>query len=83
VLIIDEIQEFLNINPSIFSDMKELWDRYLGKSQVLLIFMGSIHSLMHKIFEDAKEPLFGRADRVIHLAAFTIAELKAINKLWA
>lgn len=78
VLIIDEIQEFLNINPSVFSDIQELWDRYLDKSMIQLIMMGSIYSLMHKIFEDSQEPLFGRADRILQLKPFTISQLKLI-----
>lgn len=80
VLIIDEIQEFFTINPSIFSEMQELWDRYLFESKVQLILMGSVYSLMHKIFEDAKEPLFGRADRIIRLKPFLISELNKILK---
>jgi len=82
VLIIDEIQEFLHINPSVFSDMQKLWDEYLFKSKVQLILMGSIFSLMHKIFEDSHEPLFGRADRILRLKPFTISQLNAILKCY-
>lgn len=39
VLIIDEIQEFLNINPAVYSEIQELWDRYLFQSQIQLIVM--------------------------------------------
>lgn len=80
VLIIDEMQEFFNINPSVFSDMQKLWDQYLFQSKVLLILMGSVHSLMHKIFEDSHEPLFGRADRILRLQPFTLNQLSAILK---
>lgn len=78
VLIIDEIQEFFNINPSVFSEIQMLWDRYLFQSKVQLIVMGSIYSLMHKIFEDSKEPLFGRADKIVRLKPFSLAELHSI-----
>lgn len=78
VLIIDEIQEFLTINPSVFSDIQELWDRYLDKSKIQLIMMGSVYSLMHKIFQDSHEPLFGRADRTLFLQPFTISQLQSI-----
>lgn len=80
VLVIDEIQEFLNINASVFSDMQELWDRYLFESKMQLLVMGSIHSLMHKIFQDSREPLFGRADRILRLQPFSISQLHAILK---
>ena len=65
-IVIDEFQEFLSINPSIYSDMQNSWDRYKDKSKINLLLCGSIYSLMVKIFENAKEPLFGRANKKIH-----------------
>lgn len=78
VLIIDEFQEFYHINPSVYSDIQQLWDLHKFQSKVQVLFLGSVHSLMHKIFEGAKEPLFGRADRMIHLRPFTIKDLYTI-----
>ena len=43
-----------------------------------LIFIGSIYSLMHKIFKNSKEPLFGRADRIINLKPFSPTVIKNI-----
>ncbi len=77
-LIIDEFQEFLQINSSIYSDMQNIWDEYKDKTKMNLVLSGSIYSLMKKIFEDKKEPLFGRADNKIHLKSFTIDTLKEI-----
>jgi len=79
-LIIDEFQEFIRINPSIYSSIQKLWDLNKDDSKIHLIFSGSVYSLMKKIFEDAHEPLFGRADFKIHLQPFTISTLKEI--LW-
>ena len=79
-LVIDEFQEFYNINPSVYSDMQNLWDCYRMDSHVNLIVSGSVHSLMQKIFRDSKEPLFGRADNIIKLSAFSIATLKEIMR---
>lgn len=79
-LIIDEFQEFLQINSSIYSDMQNIWDEYKDKSKMNLILSGSIYSLMKKIFEDKKEPLFGRANNKIHLKPFTVKTLKDILK---
>jgi len=78
VLVMDEVQELHNINPSLFSDLQNLWDQHKATSQITLLFLGSIYSLMTKIFEDAKEPLFGRADRILHLQPFSIATLAKI-----
>ncbi|MCI0501930.1 MAG: ATP-binding protein [Epsilonproteobacteria bacterium] len=77
-LIIDEFQEFLQINPSIYSDMQNIWDEYKETTKMNLVLSGSIYSLMKKIFEDKKEPLFGRADAKIHLQPFRADTLKEI-----
>lgn len=77
-LVVDEFQEFYNINPSVFSDMQHLWDVYRQKSRMNLIVSGSIYSLMQRIFQHAKEPLFGRADNIIKLYPFTLSTMKEI-----
>jgi uncharacterized protein len=77
-LVIDEFQEFLQINSSVYSDMQNIWDEYKDKSKMNLILSGSIYLLMKKIFEDKKEPLFGRANNKIHLKSFTVDTLKKI-----
>jgi AAA+ ATPase superfamily predicted ATPase len=77
-LVIDEFQEFLNINGSIYSDMQHIWDTYKDRSKMNLILCGSIFSFMQKIFQDAKEPLFGRADNIIKLSPFDLGTIKAI-----
>ncbi|GHT39467.1 ATPase [Bacteroidia bacterium] len=77
-LVIDEFQEFFNINESVYSDMQNIWDQYRNKSHINLILSGSVYSLMQKIFQNAKEPLFGRADNIIKLSAFDLSTLKEI-----
>jgi AAA+ ATPase superfamily predicted ATPase len=77
-LIIDEFQEFFNINESIYSDMQNLWDQYRKKTNVNLLLSGSVYSLMHKIFQNSEEPLFGRADNIIKLSPFDTNTLKTI-----
>lgn len=77
-LIIDEFQEFDNINPSIFSDIQNLWDRYKDKAKINFIASGSIYSMMMKIFENGKEPLFGRLTSKIILQPFAVGVIKEI-----
>ncbi|MDR0962866.1 MAG: ATP-binding protein [Mediterranea sp.] len=79
-LVIDEFQEFLNINESVYSDMQNIWDAYRKKSKMNLIVSGSVYSLMQRIFQDKGEPLFGRADNIIKLSAFDIVTLKEIMR---
>lgn len=77
-LIIDEFQEFQNINPSIMSDIQRIWDLNKMESKLNLIVCGSIYSMMYKIFENSKEPLFGRATNMIRLQPFTVKTIKEI-----
>ncbi len=77
-LVVDEFQEFLQINSSIYSDMQNIWDSYKDETRMNLVLSGSIYSLMKKIFEDKKEPLFGRANNKIHLKPFDVKTIKEI-----
>lgn len=77
-LIIDEFQEFENINKAIFSEIQNLWDQHKDQARINLIVCGSMHSLMVKIFEDTREPLFGRMTSKLHLRPLTIQVLKEI-----
>ena len=79
-LVIDEFQEVYNIDESVYSDMQNIWDAYRRKSKMNLIVSGSIYSLMQKIFQSKKEPLFGRADNIIKLSAFDLSTLKDIMR---
>jgi Predicted ATPase (AAA+ superfamily) len=77
-LIIDEFQEFYNIAPSVYSDMQHYWDVNKDLSKINLLLSGSGHSLMHKIFQNSKEPLFGRATALLKVHSFETPVLKDI-----
>lgn len=77
-LIIDEFQEFKSINPSLFSDMQNIWDANKEESRMNLVICGSIYSMMKQIFENSKEPLYGRATARMHIRPFDINTLKEI-----
>ena len=77
-LFIDEFQDFYRVNPSIYSDMQNIWDSYKGKSHINLIVAGSVNTLMNKIFKDKKQPLFGRQTNTIHVRPFRPSVLKEI-----
>ena len=66
VLIIDEFQDFEYVDKTIFQDIQNVWDRYKGESRISLVVCGSAHSMMVRIFENDKEPLFGRpTDKIV------------------
>jgi AAA+ ATPase superfamily predicted ATPase len=77
-LIIDEFQEFFKINSSVYSSMQKHWDLNKNETNMHLITCGSVYALMKKIYEDNKEPLFGRADFKIDLKPFKVSVLKEI-----
>lgn len=77
-LIIDEFQEFERVNPAIFSDIQNLWDQYKQDAKINFIVCGSIYSMMMKLFEDTKEPLFGRLTSKIILKPFSVSVIKEI-----
>lgn len=77
-LFIDEFQEFLKINPSVYSDMQRIWDINKNEAHINLIVGGSVQSMIHKIFEDKKEPLYNRQTAMMKLNRFTPSVLKDI-----
>lgn len=77
-LLLDEFQNLLKVNPAIPSHIQDIWDRYHTSTHVNLIACGSIFSMMHKIFDNDDEPLYGRKDCEIRLRPFRIAVIKEI-----
>ena len=77
-LIVDEFQNLLSVNPAIPSHVQDVWDRYHQRSKVNFIVCGSIYSMMHKIFDHADAPLYGRRDSNMLIRPFSIAVLKGI-----
>ena len=77
-LIIDEFQRLADISEDIISGIQKVWDKYHEASHMHLIACGSIYSMMRRIFEDRKEPLFGRKTARIDLKPFTTTVLKQI-----
>ena len=77
-LVIDEFQRLAEIDEGIISRIQDVWDRHHREAHIHLIACGSIYSMMRRIFEDRKEPLFGRKTARIDLKPFSIAMLKEI-----
>ena len=77
-IVFDEFQNFLNVNPAIPSHIQDIWDRYHESTMVNLVACGSIYSMMHKIFDNDDEPLYGRKDCEIRLKSFRISVIKEI-----
>ncbi|MDO4511196.1 MAG: ATP-binding protein [Bacteroidales bacterium] len=77
-IVIDEFQSLYKINPSVFSDIQDVWDRYKDNAKINFIATGSIQTLMKRIFEDKAEPLYGRPTSKLTLRPFKTSTIKEI-----
>ena len=77
-LVLDEFQNFKYINEAVFSDIQNTWDATKDASKMNLIVCGSVSTMMRRIFDDRKEPLYGRANNRIQLRPFSTRVLKEI-----
>ena len=77
-LVIDEFQDFLNIDEAIFSELSRDWDELNRNARINLVVCGSIHRLMSRIFEDREAPLYGRNTGKIKVEPFKTSVLKEI-----
>jgi len=77
-IIFDEFQNFSRVEPALFSTLQRLWDEWKDKTKVHLIVVGSVVGLMKQIFQDKKEPLFGRLSREIFLAPLGFESIRDI-----
>ena len=77
-VVIDEFQDFLRVAPSVFSEMQRDWDELSRSAKINLIVMGSVNTLMNKIFRDRKEPLYGRETERFTVRPFEVSALKEI-----
>jgi len=73
VVVFDEFQNFYNIEKSVFSVIQ----RNVDENQSIpihFIFLGSLVRLFKKIFEDNKQPLYGRVSSKINLSPFSLKD---------
>lgn len=77
-LLIDEFQDFRRVNPSIFSEMQDVWGRHERTARINLVVCGSVSTLLLKIFRDYKEPLYGRQTSMMTVRPFRTDVLRTI-----
>ena len=76
VVIIDEFQNFLNIDKSIFGEIQKIIDeRKNNNKKFRLAVAGSSYSMMNKVFYESASPLYGRKTHEIHLENLDISPL--------
>jgi AAA+ ATPase superfamily predicted ATPase len=74
VVIIDEFQRLLLVDPSFYSTCQKALDRRGGRGRSSLVVSGSSMGMLRRIFYDSGAPLFKRADNVVDLQPFRVKE---------
>lgn len=77
-LILDEFQNFRYVGDYVFTDIQNAWDEGKDLSHMNLILCGSVYSMMARIFDDKREPLYGRATNRLKVRPFSTSVLKEI-----
>ncbi len=70
-IIFDEFQNFYSVDKSVFSVLQKICDENKN-NKINLIILGSLIGLFKKIFENKKEPLYGRINSKLRLNPFTL-----------
>ncbi|EKE28267.1 MAG: hypothetical protein ACD_3C00083G0006 [uncultured bacterium (gcode 4)] len=78
LIVFDEFQNFEFMDKSIFSMFQKKIDSMQNNSNKKMIVLWSIQSMMVRIFEDIKEPLYKRSTFSILLREFTLSTQKEI-----
>jgi len=78
LVVFDEFQNFHHVEPSLFSILQKNWDTRKDEAKGHLVMVGSAFSLMRKIFENEKEPLFNRPTGKLHLQPFDLDTIRLI-----
>lgn len=79
VIVFDEFPNFLKINKGLLTKFQKYIDELQDK-KIMFVLLGSYVGLMKKIFMNRKEPLYGRADRIINLKPFNFFEAAEMIK---
>lgn len=77
-IVVDEFQDIERVDPSLFSDLQNLWDSYKTNSMLHLVCCGSLYNLMTRLFKDDKQPLLNRDDYFFKINPLTPGYIKAI-----
>jgi len=67
VLVIDEYQNLVKVEPSFSSIVQKVWDMHLKDTPIHLILCGSTISMMHSELLNYSAPLYGRSTTIIQL----------------
>jgi len=68
IIVLDEFQNFLSIDKSVYGEIQKLVDERKKEKFMKIAVAGSSYSLMNKVFNSAASPLYGRRTGEITLS---------------
>jgi AAA+ ATPase superfamily predicted ATPase len=78
IIVFDEFQNFKYVNDAIFSILQKHIDLNKQQSKGLLLVIGSVNSMMQRIFENTDQPLYGRLNGNFLLRHFSLETVREI-----
>jgi AAA+ ATPase superfamily predicted ATPase len=76
ILVIDEFQYLVNVNPAFTSIFQRIWDERLKDQNVMVIICGSLISMVTTHLLSYSSPLYGRRTAQIRLGPLKFTELR-------
>lgn len=76
VLVIDEFQYLIQVNPAFPSIFQKIWDEILKDKNIMVILCGSLISMMTTHVLSYESPLYGRRTAQIRLQPLKFTELR-------
>ena len=78
-IVFDEFQNFIDVQPSVFGILQKNIDLHENEPG-LIIFAGSLIGLIKKLFQQSKEPLYGRIKRGYKINPLNLSSCFEIGK---
>lgn len=80
LIVFDEFQNFRYVNEAVFSILQKHIDLNKNRCRGMLMVIGSINSMMRRLFEDHNQPLYGRLNGSFLLGHFSTSTIRQILK---
>lgn len=81
ILVLDEFSYMMDMNEGFIINFQGIFDEILKDSNVLTILCGSHRSVMERLSDDYKSPLYGRFDRRIVLKQLDLDDIPSTGDL--
>ncbi len=80
IIVIDEFQYLVKVNPAVPSIFQRIWDEILKPKDIMLILCGSLVSMMYSAALSYSSPLYGRRTSQLKLLSLSFRHFKDFFK---